>query len=144
VKRNPNIAQMMYYCKDIESFGTGLQRIVRACEEAGIKVAFKQMSLGFSVIFYRPKNHINVDVIRSDDRINDPINDLLNDPLNKTQNAIIAALRQNKTATYEVLATAVGVSTATIKRHLKRLQELGMIERVGSKKDGHWIVKQPE
>jgi len=27
---------------------------------------------------------------------------------------------------------------------LKRLQELGIIERVGAKKDGHWIVKQPE
>jgi len=143
VKRNPNIAQMMYYCKDIESFGTGLQRIVRACEEAGVKVEFKQMKLGFSVIFYRPKNHINVDN-GSDDQINDPINDLLNDPLNKTQNAIIAALRKDKTATYDVLAAAVCVSTATVKRHLKRLQELGMIERVGSKKDGHWIVKQPE
>jgi len=139
VKRNPNLAQMMYYCKDIESFGTGLQRIVRACEEAGVKVEFRQMPLGFSVVFYRPKNHINVDN-GSDDLINDPINDLLNDPLNKTQNAIMAALRQNKTATYDVLAAAVGVSIATIKRHLKRLQEFGVIERVGSKKDGHWEI----
>jgi ATP-dependent DNA helicase RecG len=42
---------MMYYCKDIESFGTGLQRIVKACEEAGVRVEFKQLSLGFLVIF---------------------------------------------------------------------------------------------
>ena len=137
VKRNPNIAQMMYYCKDIESFGTGLQRIVRACEEAKVKVAFKQMPLGFSVVFYRPKNHINVDN-RSDDQINDPTNDPINDPLNKTQTTILAALKKNKSATYEALAAAVGVSTATIKRNLKYLQESGRIERVGPKKGGCW------
>jgi ATP-dependent DNA helicase RecG len=84
VKRNPNIAQMMYYCKDIESFGTGLQRIAKACVEAGVKVAFKQMPLGFSVTFYRPKNHINVDENSneknkgSDDPINVPLNENVN------------------------------------------------------------------
>jgi ATP-dependent DNA helicase RecG len=59
VKRNPNLAQMLYYCKEIESFGTGLQRIVKVCKNAGVQVKFKQLPLGFSVIFYRPNNHIN-------------------------------------------------------------------------------------
>ena len=54
VKRNPNLARLMYYSKDIESFGTGIQRIAEACAEAGVRVEFKDGKLGFTVIFYRP------------------------------------------------------------------------------------------
>lgn len=32
--RNPKIARILYYSKDIESFGTGLKRIADACEKA--------------------------------------------------------------------------------------------------------------
>jgi len=150
VKRNPNIAQMMYYCKDIESFGTGLQRIVKACEEANVKVEFKQLKLGFMVVFYRPVNHINIGEKSSISakrssvkRSHDPINDLLSDPLNETQKSITEILSANGAATYEALATAVKVSTATIKRNMKRLQEMGVVERTGGKKNGHWIVSAP-
>jgi ATP-dependent DNA helicase RecG len=59
IKRNPNLARLMYYSKDIESFGTGLQRIAAACAEANVKVEFKTLRLGFAVIFHRPKNHTN-------------------------------------------------------------------------------------
>jgi ATP-dependent DNA helicase RecG len=142
VKRNPNIAQMMYYCKDIESFGTGLQRIVKACDDAEVKVEFKQLSLGFSVVFYRPKNHINADEKSgaSAKRSNDPLNDLLIDPLNETQKSLVSILKTDGAATYEILAAAVGVSTATVKRNMKYLQEVGVVKRVGSKKDGRWKV----
>lgn len=50
---------LMYYTKDIESFGTGLRRISRACEEAGVKVEFRLMKHGFAVVFYRPADHTN-------------------------------------------------------------------------------------
>jgi ATP-dependent DNA helicase RecG len=59
VKRNPNLARLMYYSKDIESFGTGIKRIAEACEKANVKVEFRNEKLGFSVIFYRPVNHTN-------------------------------------------------------------------------------------
>jgi ATP-dependent DNA helicase RecG len=53
VKRNPLLAQLMYYVKDIESFGTGLKRITDACEEANVKVEFQMLKKGFAVVFYR-------------------------------------------------------------------------------------------
>ncbi|MCL2831562.1 MAG: putative DNA binding domain-containing protein [Treponema sp.] len=59
IKRNPLLAQLMYYVKDIESFGTGLKRITDACNAAGVKVEFKMLKLGFSVIFYRPEISIS-------------------------------------------------------------------------------------
>jgi len=54
VHRNPLLAQIMYYSKDIERFGTGLMRIANACEEADVKYEFVSDNYGFRVIFYRP------------------------------------------------------------------------------------------
>ena len=53
IKRNPQLAQILYYSKDVETFGTGLQRISRACDDVGVKVEFKMSKIGFTVIFYR-------------------------------------------------------------------------------------------
>jgi ATP-dependent DNA helicase RecG len=53
VKRNPLLAQLMYYTKDIESFGTGLKRISDACRIANVKVEFQEHKMGFAVMFYR-------------------------------------------------------------------------------------------
>ena len=53
IKRNPLLAQLMYYVKDIESFGTGLKRISNACDAAGVKVEFQMLKRGFAVVFYR-------------------------------------------------------------------------------------------
>lgn len=53
VRRNPLITRTLYYSKDMESFATGLKRIITACQEAGCKVEFEQQAYGFAVIFYR-------------------------------------------------------------------------------------------
>ena len=53
------MAQLMYYSKDIESFGTGLKRITDACEEAGVDVEFQLLKKGFAVVFYRPNEQFN-------------------------------------------------------------------------------------
>ena len=72
VKRNPLLAQLMYYVKDIESFGTGIRRISNECEADGVRVAFEIRQLGFAVIFYRPENH-TVSDIRIGDKIGDKV-----------------------------------------------------------------------
>jgi ATP-dependent DNA helicase RecG len=59
IRRNPVLAQIMYYSKAIESFGTGLRKIAIECKGAGVRYSFELGKLGFSVIFYRPD--INID-----------------------------------------------------------------------------------
>ncbi|MBQ4058632.1 MAG: hypothetical protein IJD40_06855 [Lachnospiraceae bacterium] len=53
IRRNPKIARILYYSKDIESFGTGLKRIADACEKASVRYEFKKLKSGFVVCFYR-------------------------------------------------------------------------------------------
>ena len=46
---------MLYYSKDIKSFGTGLKRIAEACDAAGIRHKFEKMKSRFVVCFIGQK-----------------------------------------------------------------------------------------
>lgn len=64
----------------------------------------------------------------------------LNVCLNKTEKKVIELLIENPNVTSTELAEKVGVTKRTIERTFKSLQEKKMIERIGSKRDGNWIV----
>ena len=53
---------------------------------------------------------------------------------------VIEFLIENPSFTSDNLAEKIGVTKRTIERTLKKLQEKKMIERIGSKRDGNWIV----
>ena len=58
IRRNPKIARILYYSKDIESFGTGSKRIADACEKANVRYECRKMKSGFVVWFYRAAEKI--------------------------------------------------------------------------------------
>ena len=64
----------------------------------------------------------------------------MNVGLNKTEKKVIEFLIENPSFTSDNLAEKIGVTTRTIERTLKKLQEKKMIERIGSKRDGNWLV----
>ena len=61
--------------------------------------------------------------------------------LSTSQKAILEALKKNPRLTGEELAKTVGFSVSSIKKSTAKLQEMGFIERSGSKRSGYWIVK---
>jgi RNA polymerase III subunit RPC82 helix-turn-helix domain len=64
----------------------------------------------------------------------------LNVGLTKTEKKVIQFLIESSNLTSVELAEKVGVTKRTIERALKSLQEKNIIERIGSKRDGSWIV----
>lgn len=60
--------------------------------------------------------------------------------LNKTEKKVIEFLTENPSLTLIELAEQISVTERTIERTFKSLQEKKMIERIGSKRDGYWIV----
>ena len=64
----------------------------------------------------------------------------MNVGLNKTEKKVIELLIENPAYTSIELADKVGVTKRTVERTFKTLQEKKMIERIGSKRDGNWIV----
>ena len=72
--------------------------------------------------------------------INATINATLNATLNNTQIALLELLYENNVYTYDELASRVMLNRKNVYNNLKKLQELGLIRRVGARKNGHWEV----
>jgi len=88
VQRNPLLAEIMYYSKDIERFGMGLRKIARECEGMGVRYGFNRGKLGFTVVFYREEISVDMGNNESKGGKSDPINDPVNDPVNGTVNSV--------------------------------------------------------
>ena len=80
------------------------------------------------------------EIIDQIDNKNVGLNVGLNVALNKTEKKVIELLIENPSITSVELAEIIGVTKRTIERTFKSLQEKKMIERIGSKRDGNWIV----
>lgn len=64
----------------------------------------------------------------------------MNVGLNKTEKKVVALLIEDSAYTSEELAEKIGLTKRTIERTFVSLQKKKVIERVGSKRDGRWIV----
>lgn len=60
--------------------------------------------------------------------------------MNNTEKKVIELLLENSSITSTELAEKVGVTKRTIERIFKSFREKKMLERIGSKRDGNWIV----
>lgn len=66
--------------------------------------------------------------------------DTLDDTLGDTDELLLHTLVQNPLATQVEIAGQLQVSVPTVKRHMQKLQERGLIAREGGKRFGKWIV----
>ena len=64
----------------------------------------------------------------------------INVGINKTEKAVLGLLINNPEMTAEEIAIEVGVTKRTIERTLVSLKKKGLIERIGSNKNGSWAV----
>ena len=64
----------------------------------------------------------------------------INPPINETQKILLKLLQENNLYSYDELASLMKKHRDTVRENLKKLQELGLIRRVGARKNGHWEV----
>lgn len=60
--------------------------------------------------------------------------------MNKTEKAVIDLLIIDNTKNAGELAEGIGVTKRTVERAFVSLQKKGLIERIGSRRDGVWSV----
>lgn len=70
------------------------------------------------------------------------VNGAVKGAVNETERKILSALKTNPSITRTELSKAIGIGTITVYRYLKKLQDVGIIERIGSDKTGHWEIKK--
>ena len=132
--RNPAIARAFAYMKIIEKWGTGIPRLFEACEEYGLqKPELIDFDCDFRVNMYRKR-------ITNTQAENEsvPQNVPQNVPQYQLDEQILEALKKDNKISTEKLAIVLGTSSKTIKRHIKKMDN---ISYVGRGANGHWEVK---
>lgn len=132
--RNEIICDVLYKCKAIETWGTGLKNTYALCKEANVKCSYEKELEGFWFIFYRNKG--------SDVTINDTINVTINNTIKLTEleMLIVSEIQKDNHVTRDRLSFISGRTSRTIQRVIDSLKVKGVIERVGSNKNGYWKV----
>lgn len=138
ILRNPLIAQVLYYSKDIEKWGSGLKRIYRECETNNVKVEFKPIKSGFKVVFYREKiRRKNTPELSGNYPETIPE---LSGNYPETTWKIIKLIKINSSITRKELSKEIGITESGIKYGLKKMQREGILKRIGPDKGGYWKI----
>jgi ATP-dependent DNA helicase RecG len=132
--RNELIARCFYLIKYIEQWGTGTNRMIKWCREAGLPgLDFFEISDSFIVIFRRKMQKTKA----SDDS--------LKAGFSETQEKIIEYLKINGQVSTSELVKYLKLSRRTVQRNIKQLN--GIVEWTGespSDPKGRYILKEED
>lgn len=81
------------------------------------------------------------------DNVNDNVNDSKKIPekttakLNSNQQKILESIKENPHITQQELSEKLGITTANVNINMKKLQQNGIIKRIGADKNGRWELE---
>ena len=139
---NPNLAHVFYLAGFIESWGRGIEKICSACKNAGVPLPQYIINPGDIMIQFCAPEELVVHSAtpRVTEKTNDRVIKKVIENLDKKSLKILKLLVEDPGYTYLKLAKETSLSQKTIYMLLKRMQEEGLIERVGSARNGYWKV----
>ena len=135
--RNPKIQNMLRMIGFGENVGSGFPKIIAAWKETnwGEPKLLNKLDIDeVELVLPVPSLKANSDIAPVNAPVNAPVK------LNKTQIAIVNAIINDKSATYDDLSVIVGIHRTTVMRNIRTLKEQGVIRRVGEDKNGYWKV----
>ena len=142
---NPLIAEVLYRSSFLESWGSGVGRMVDACRAQGLPEPEYEVRSGFvTIVFRRPEGTGDVN-----DDVNGTLDGPVNGPVNGPVKTLKGALREvylivmnNPGIKIRQVAKARSKSEATVKKQLTALKKMDLIEYRDSDKTGGYYVKK--
>ena len=121
---NPDIANTFFRAGEIEAWGRGIERIITACKNDGFSTPeFRYDVSGIWTIF--KFEYPERATTKSDEQ----------------QRAILIYLNEHPNATRKELCEKIPDATmGGVIHNLSRLQELGLLKRIGGRKQGYWQI----
>ena len=133
---------MLYKCKNIEAWGTGLKNTYSICQSQNIKVGYENEQDGFWFIFYRNNGGKEQRIIN--DRVqpyyenNGTLN--INDvEVSESEQIVLQEINKDPKVTIKRLSELTKRGERTIQRTLNKLKDKNIIKRVDGKK-GYWKI----
>ena len=145
---NPDIAAVFYRAGYIEHWGRGIQKIFDACKELGAEPpVYEIVGNGLRVRFKALESALidDTEAEENSGSVNGSVNQT---ELTKRQQDIFALINKSGNAngsvkkglTTKEIISKLNLSERTVYRELAVLKQLGLIQRIGSDKTGHWEV----
>jgi len=138
IRRNPVVCDLFCRLKFMERRGSGLRKIIDEYPE-GIAPVFRSTEQSFVVTL----KNLNYGMSNGDN-IGNSIGENVgeNFTINSTQIQIIELMRFNPRVSAKAIAEKIGIALRNVEANIHGLKKRGIIERIGSAKGGHWVVKQ--
>lgn len=131
-QRNPNIAQVLFRSGMIEQYGTGIPRIKRACDVAGVAFSYRQDVNATVIRFERTGSQVNDrGNIAADGTTVIAANPSALEGLNEAEKTAVQIARDSGRVTKKALMEQAGVGRTKATKTLKQLAEKGVLAWVG-------------
>ena len=131
-QRNPNIAQVLFRSGMIEQYGTGIPRIKRACDVAGVAFSYRQDVNATVIRFERTRSQVNDrENIAADGTTVIAANPSALEGLNEAEKTAVQIARDSGRVTKKALMEQAGVGRTKATKTLKQLAEKGVLAWVG-------------
>lgn len=128
---NPNIANGFFRAGYVETWGRSIEKICEACKKHGVPMPEYTLHLEDIMVKFTPLMGAKVP---KGQRQKGTLNGIL-------EEKILFVIKKNSHITQSQIALMLDCSERKVKRLMKMMQEDGMIERVGVRRSGQWIVK---
>lgn len=138
--RNPKIAAFLKAYHFVKEFGEGFDRICREQEANGANVpSFRTDEFILKITVPKVAEKVTVNVT---EKVNATENIIYvsQKTSQKTSQKIIDLIKEDPYISTSKMAEIIGVDRRSIARNIKKLQEQGVVRRVGPDKGGFWEV----
>ena len=132
---NPNIAHVFYLAGHIESWGRGIEKIFDSCIENNLPMPKYYINPTDIMIEFDAPQRL---VIDNFSKVTDRVTDRVNDNTMKVLNVI----SEDPGYSYNDISDEIGISRKSVATIIKKLKDLGIIERIGNNKKGYWKIKK--
>ena len=138
---NPDIANSFFRAAYMESWGRGFEKITEACQQASIplpKIKYERTGLWVEFPFQVEKE--SSVVAKTSRETSGETSRETSREMTTKQREIIKWIEKDSSITGLELAKRLKISEKGVRFHLRNLKQLGIIERMGSNKDGYWRI----
>jgi ATP-dependent DNA helicase RecG len=135
--RNPNIATTFFKSGMVESWGRGYEKVAETCAASGAELPIVKADFGGVMVRIVESSKYKELRLTHADLSHRDATDATKDA---TEKLLLELIGENGAMTQSEMADRVKVHRATIARKLGALKRSGKIERVGSDRNGYWIV----
>jgi ATP-dependent DNA helicase RecG len=130
---NPAIAKVFFDMGYTERWGSGIGMICEECRAMNIcEPEYNITESSIEIVFRLPEVPAE-DIPERDDAMNG---------LSPAELKVYDAIAEGSAVTREEISGSAGISLAAVKRSVTKLTETGLIERIGSDRNGKWVLKK--